>query len=55
MNLRGMAGKAKAALENSSDEDVEKASDAIQDHTPDSVDSKVDKGEEWAKKHNRDQ
>lgn len=36
------------------DDAIEKASEKIQDFTPDSADTKVAKAEQWAKDHNKD-
>ena len=49
-----MARKAVDAARNASDEQIDRAAETITDKTPDSVDSKVDKGADWAKDHNED-
>ena len=52
MDMKDLQNKAKDAIPD--DDTVENASEKVQEHTPDNVDTNVAKAEQWAKDHNKD-
>ncbi|MFW7415233.1 hypothetical protein [Demequina sp. SO4-18] len=54
MGKLGMIRKAVNAVRNTSDEQIDKATEKIRHKAPESTHSKLDKGADWAKKHNKD-
>ncbi|MFW2514366.1 hypothetical protein ACNI3K_11360 [Demequina sp. SO4-13] len=54
MGKFGMIRKAVNAARNTSDEKIDKGAQKIRGKAPESTHSKLDKGADWAKKHNKD-